>query len=176
MRPSKDTAMLSESARAASAAEARFRINEPNSRPRAVKVIALDPVSETVAKRLAGGNWSNATFMTAFATPLSQGAGFSMQGWLSDLAGQTKDLVAEIDTADLVVMLATPGQDAQAASIIGEACSVKRVMTTALVLSAKSVSDAALSQTLAQLRPWALMLVIASAEEYIADMLTALRA
>jgi hypothetical protein len=29
---------------------------------------------------------------------------------------------------------------------------------------------------LAQLRPWALMLVIASAEEYIEDMLIALRA
>jgi hypothetical protein len=29
---------------------------------------------------------------------------------------------------------------------------------------------------LSQLRPWSLMLVIASAEEYIADMLTALRA
>ncbi len=168
--------MLSESARAASAAEARFRINEPNSRPRAVKVIALDPVSETVAKRLADGNWTNATFMTAFATAPSQDACFSMQGWLSDLAGQTKDLVAEINTADLVVMLATAGQDAQAASIIGEACSVKRVMTTALVLGTMSISDAALSQTLAQLRPWALMLVIASAEEYIADMLTALRA
>ena len=38
------------------------------------------------------------------------------------------------------------------------------------------MSDEALSKTLAQLRPWALMLVIASAEEYIADMLTALRA
>ena len=35
--------MLSESARAASAAEARYRIDAPNSRQRAVKVIALDP-------------------------------------------------------------------------------------------------------------------------------------
>ena len=49
-------------------------------------------------------------------------------------------------------------------------------MTTALVLGGTHVSDDALSKTLASLRPWALMLVIASAEEYIADMLTALRA
>jgi hypothetical protein len=48
-------------------------------------------------------------------------------------------------------------------------------MTTALVLGG-SASDEALSKTLSHLRPWALMLVIASAEEYIADMLTALRA
>jgi hypothetical protein len=49
-------------------------------------------------------------------------------------------------------------------------------MTTALVLSGSSISDEALSKTLSHLRPWALMLVIASAEDYIADMLTALRA
>jgi hypothetical protein len=45
--------MLSESARAASAAEARFRINDPNSRPRAVKMISLDQPSEMIVKRLA---------------------------------------------------------------------------------------------------------------------------
>ena len=94
-----------------------------------------------------------------------------MSGWLGDLAGHTKNLVDEIDSADLVVMVATAGENAEAASIIGEACSLKRVMTTALVVAAPTVSDAALAQSLAQLRPWALMLVVASAEDYIADML-----
>jgi hypothetical protein len=168
--------MLSESARAASAAEARFRINDPNSRPRAIKVIALDRPSETVVKRLAQSPWTNATFLTAFASAPRRGECFYMQGWLSDLAGYTKNLIDEIDDADLVVMVATAGEDAEVASIIGEACSLKRVMTTALVLGTASISDETLSQSLAQLRPWALMLVIASAEEYIADMLAALRA
>jgi hypothetical protein len=49
-------------------------------------------------------------------------------------------------------------------------------MTTGLILAAASASDEALSRTLAQLRPWALMLVIAGSEEYIEDMLAALRA
>jgi hypothetical protein len=49
-------------------------------------------------------------------------------------------------------------------------------MTTALVLGGAHIPDDVLSKTLSQLRPWSLMLVIASAEEYIADMLTALRA
>ena len=170
--------MLSESARMSSAAEARFRIDAPNSRPRAVKVIALDRTSERVVKRLAGAKWANASFFTASAfSGLSRGSErFSMQGWLSDLAGRTKDLIDEVHSADLVVMVASAGEDAQAASLIGEACSLTRVMTTALVLGSPSQSDEALSKTLAQLRPWSLMLVIASAEEYIEDMLTALRA
>jgi hypothetical protein len=73
-------------------------------------------------------------------------------------------------------MVATAGQDAQAAALIGEACSLKRVSTTSLILSGPSVTDDMLSKTLAQLRPWSLMLVIAEGEDYVADMLRALRA
>ena len=54
--------------------------------------------------------------------------------------------------------------------------SVRHVMTTALILGTASSSDEALSKMLAQLRPHAMMLVISSADEYIKDMLTALRA
>ena len=170
--------MLSESARMSSAAEARFRIQAPNSTPRAVKVIALDPPSERVVKRLAAESWNSATFFTAsaFAGAPRGGARFSVDGWLSDLAGRTRDLVNEVATADLVVMVATAGENAQAASLIGEACSLRRVMTTALVLGSASTSDEVLAKSLAHLRPWSLMVVIASAEDYIADMLTALRA
>jgi hypothetical protein len=168
--------MQSESARMSSAAEARYRINAPNSKQRAVKVIALDAPSERIVKELAQRPWNGATFFTAQAFGTTPKQGESFAGWLSDLAGRTKDLIDEVNSADLVVMIAAAGESAQAASIIGEACSVKRVMTTALVLGGNTVSDEALSKTLSHLRPWALMLVIASAEEYIADMLTALRA
>ena len=168
--------MLSESARATRAEESRFRIEAPNSRPRAVKVIALDTPSERVIKELSQRQWNRASFFTASAFGGTPKQGESFSGWLSDLAGRTHNLIEEVSSADLVVMVAAAGESAQAASIIGEACSVKRVMTTALVLGGPAVSDEALSKTLSHLRPWALMLVIASAEEYIADMLTALRA
>jgi hypothetical protein len=167
--------MQSESARAASAAEARFRIDAPNSQARAIKVIALDAASEAVVKTLARNKWAHASFLTMLEAP-PRGEPFSMSGWLGDLAGHTKNLVDEIDSADLVVMIAGAGGNAEAATIIGEACSLKRVMTTALVVAPAGVSDAALARTLAALRPWALMLVVAGAEDYIADMLVALRA
>ena len=170
--------MLSESARMASAAEARFRIDAPNSKPRAVKVIALDRPSEAAIKQLSGPQWSNASFLTAssFAGGTAGKEAFSVSGWLSDLAGRTKNLMDEVSAADLVVMVATAGQDDQAASIIGEACGAKHVMTTALVLGATASNDEALSRTLATLRPHARMLVISGSDDYIADMLTALRA
>jgi len=168
--------MQSESARMSSAAEARYRIDAPNSKPRSVKVIALDHPSERVVKSLSQQTWNNATFFTASAFGDTPRKGESFAGWLSDLAGRTKNLIEEVNNADLVVMVATAGENTPAASIIGEACSLKRVMTTALVLGGTNVPDEVLSKTLTQLRPWSLMLVIASAEEYIADMLTALRA
>jgi tRNA A37 threonylcarbamoyltransferase TsaD len=170
--------MQSESARMSSAAEAKFRINRPNSQPRAVKVIALDAPSERVVKELAGSQWQRASFLTAssFSGAPRQGERFSMGGWLNDLAGRTKDLVDEVNTADLVVVVATAGESAAAAAIIGEACAVKHVMTTALILGGGSTSVETLSKMLAQLRPHVMMLVISSADEYIKDMLTALRA
>jgi hypothetical protein len=139
--------METESARMASAAQAKFRISAPNSKPRAVKVIALDPPAERVVKDLAQGQWHGATFLTAtaFSGAPSKDKPFSMNGWLNDLAGRTKDLVDEVNSADLVVMVATAGENAAAAAIISEACSVKHVMTTALILGSATSSDDTMS-------------------------------
>jgi hypothetical protein len=210
----------SESARMSSAAEARFRIDYPNSQPRVIKVVALDQASERVVKRVAQRTWQRATFFTSIKfdgvpqtradepgsgrvlsarsrassdalpartmelprwplAPLASaagGEGWSMQAWLSDLAGRTKALVEEVAAADLVVMVSSAGTSAQAAAVIGEACAVRKVMTMALIIGSEQRSDEELSKTLAALRPYASMLVIASGDEYIEEMLAALRA
>jgi hypothetical protein len=169
--------MDSESARMSSAAEARFRIDYPNSKPRAVKVIALDEASERVIKRAAERTWQRATFFTSLKFDAPRGGeGWSMEAWLSDLAGRTKALVEEVASADLVVMVSSAGTCAQAAAVIGEACAVRKVMTTALIIGSEQRSDEELSKTLATLRPHASMLVIANGDEYIEEMLAALRA
>lgn len=171
--------MDSESARMSSAAEARFRIDYPNSQPRAVKVIALDSASERVVKRVAQGTWQRATFFTSIkfdGAPPHADEDWSMQAWLGDLAGRTKALVDEVASADLVVMVSSAGTGAQAAAVIGEACAVRKVMTMALIIGSEQRSNEELSQTLAALRPYASMLVIANGDEYIEEMLAALRA
>ena len=170
--------MLSESARMTTAEEARYRIDYPNSKPRAIKVIALDPPSEQVVKRLAQGRWQSASFFASlkFDGAPRGGEGWSMKAWLSDLAGRTKDLIDEVTTADLIVMVASAGTRPGAASVIAEACGVRKVMTTALIIGSEDSSDEDLSKTLASLRPYASMLVIAGNDDYIEEMLVALRA
>ena len=165
----------SESARATSAAESRYRIDAPNSQPRTVKVIALDAAAERVVKRIAQRPWRRASFFTSLTDGAPRGA-WSMQAWLGDVAGRAMDLVAEIAGADLVVMVAAAGGSPPAASVIGEACALNSVMTTALIVDARGQSDAALARTLAALRPFASMLVVADGEDYIEAMLEALRA
>jgi hypothetical protein len=170
--------MQTESARMTTAEEARYRINYPNSSPRAVKVVALDIPSEAVVKRVAQGSWQRATFFTApkFEGAPKSGDRSSMKAWLSDLAGRTKDLIDEVATADLVVMVASAGTKPKAAGVIAEACGVRKVMTTALIIGSEGSSDEELSRTLASLRPHASMLVIAGNDDYIEEMLVALRA
>jgi uncharacterized protein (DUF697 family) len=173
--------MASESARANANAEARFRIDDANWRQRVVKVMALDRRSEPVVRRLAQGRWGGATFFTASAfapaPPSNADVQFSMASWLNDLAGRTKDLVEEVNTADLVALVATVGENLQqVASVVGEACKAKHVTTIAFVLGSTAAQQEALSRTLSQLRPWTLMLVIAANEEAIAETLAALRA
>ena len=94
-----------------------------------------------------------------------------------DTAGDQEiaKLVEEVPAADLVVMVASAGADAHAAAIVGEACSLHRVMTTTLVVRAESATDEALSKTLAQVRPWSLMVVIASDEAYVEEILKSFR-
>ena len=195
--------MLSESARMSSAAEARFRVQARPSTPRATTVIALDAAGEAVVRRLAAAGWKYATFFTAAdggevlssfgeaqngpepvegSNPASGGSTtqdppcIRPRGALSDLAGHSRSLIDEVDTADLVVLVAGPGGHAHPASLIGQACNRRHVTTTGFIVGVASSPEIALSKTLAQVRPWSLMVVIANSDEYIDDMLAALRA
>jgi nucleoside phosphorylase len=84
-------------------------------------------------------------------------------------------LLAEVDEADLVLMLVSAGGNAAAAARIGDACSARRVMTHTVIVRASEVSDEALSQTLAQVRPWSLMVVVINDDDYVDDILRSFR-
>jgi hypothetical protein len=84
-------------------------------------------------------------------------------------------LIEQVPAADLVVMIVTAGNSAKAAATIGAVCSDRRVMTETIVIRAGSVTDEGLSQTLAEVRPWSLMLVVANENDYVEDVLTSFR-
>jgi hypothetical protein len=157
----------SESARMTTAAELRFRVQAPNSIGRATMVIALDAASEPFVGRLAQDSeqWHRATFLKAAGDETS----------LTGFDGRQRRLRDEVNAADQVIMVASAGGQAGAAAAIGRASSDRRVTTTALIVGAADASDAEISKTLAQLRPWSLMVVIANSDDYVTDMMTALR-
>ncbi len=171
--------MASESARATTAREAAFRISYPNSRPRAAKLIALDERSGPAVERLAAANPRRAVLIGATPAPGPQADTAatvgSLKSWLADFSERVSKLVDQIDPTDLVVLVATAGEDIPLASVIGDACRARGVPVTALILAAETASDAALSSSLGKLRPYASMLVVAQGDDYVEDMLAALR-
>jgi len=94
-----------------------------------------------------------------------------------DTAGEHElaQLVSNIADVDLVLMIVSAGNDANAAAIIGEACSARRVMTQTAVVRAAHATEEALSRTLAQVRPWSLMVVVANEDDYVDDILKSFR-
>jgi len=171
--------MLSQSARATTAKEAAFRVEYPNSSPRAVKLVALDEASVPVLVRLMRANPRRAALLPPFpsaeASRDAAGTVGAIKAQLGDFVTRTKGLIAEIDPADLIVLVATAGGDAPLAAVIGEACQARGVPVTALILDTDGVRDDALAASLARLRPYASMLVVARGYDYIEDMLAALR-
>jgi hypothetical protein len=162
--------VLSQSARATTAEEARYRVDYPNSAQRRIKIIALDRPAEAVVRRLARGAWNAARFMTT----VREGA--TGPDWLGNLAGDALNLLGEISAADAVVTVSTAGESGEDIAIIAEVCNARAIMLTALVIDPASLPEAQLLRTVTPLRVHAAMLVVAKGEEYVEAMLTALRA
>jgi hypothetical protein len=170
--------MPSQSARATTAREAAFRVAYPNSSPRTVKLIGLDDTSVSAIGRLVRANPRRNALLPpppCGASPDAAATVGSIKAQLSDFLGRTKALIAEIDPADLIVLVAAAGEEVPLAPVIGEACKARGVPVTALILDRDGVRDSSLATTLARLRPYASMLVVARGEDYIEEMLAALR-
>jgi hypothetical protein len=171
--------MLSESARMTTAHEASYRIQAPNSKPRAAKVIALDKPSAAIVDRLSQMQWNGAEFFAALSFSSDKQPGGpegSLKAWLNDLHGRTMDLVSEVQQSDFVVCITTAGEDARAASVIADACAMFHKSFIGLIMPNEHTSEADVEKSLSYLRPYARMLVVAQGMDYVEVMLQALRA
>lgn len=166
----------SESAIMTGAEQARFRIDRPNSRPRATRIIALDDRSFAALAAVKDRGWNGARFLRYVgarkASPHPRS--LATDATLEDADGSEVGLMQEVSGADAVVMVTATDAVADAAEIIGNACAPRGVAVTALVL--RCGGEGMLGRILTALRPHASMLVVSSGEDYVGEMLAALRA
>lgn len=171
---------LSESARVTTAAESRFRIEYPNSRPRTARIIAFDEQSFELLKGLNSDSRPRTHFLRYVAArPASDSLQMiNMDASLVDVDGREVGLADEISDADVIVMVTSVDAErlAEAAEIIGIASFVRSKTTTGLVLNAAGATGDTLTDALHHMRPYAAMLVVSTGLEYIDEMLAALRA
>ena len=137
-------------ARAATAEEARFRIDRPIGGRNAL-IIALDEQAAGVVDRVAERPWGAALF---FRTP------------------ERGPIVDALPDADVAILIATADADGDAAEAIARAAAERGIMTAGLILGARLEVAGAVSA----LRPYARNLMVTEDEEDVAAVLTALRA
>ena len=166
--------LLHSCAMAATAAEARFRIDVPIAPSRATRIIALDEEAAVVVRSVAGQVWATARFFTWHDAPGSaNGHGLAGDGLpLRSMGGQVVLLGEMLASVDVAVMVAAGDTGAAAAESIGRACTARGIMTAGLVLS----DDVEVSRALAALRPHARVLLVPADEDDLVQLLTALRA
>jgi hypothetical protein len=165
--------LLNSCASAATAAEARFRINAPPQAARATRVVALDEGATAVTRRLAAQRWHRAHFLSYAA---ADGRG-DRDSELADLVLRTDDgsdvrLSDELADADFLMMIATADDGATAASAIGNACTLRGIMTAGLILGEGREVGAAVSA----LRPYARVLLVTDDEQDASEVLSAIGA
>jgi hypothetical protein len=166
--------LLSGCGLAASAAEARFRIDGPSPPARATRVVALDPGAVAVVRRAAERSWQGARFFSY--EPGARDGGGNGDGAPPELVlrapdGSRQRLGEVLDGADMTVMVATAEDGAEAATAIGELCRRLGIMTTGLVLA-----DGRAVSVVSVLRRHVRVLVVSGDEDDVPELLTALRA
>ncbi|MEU6006700.1 3-methyl-2-oxobutanoate hydroxymethyltransferase [Streptomyces sp. NPDC047453] len=154
----------SESTRAASASESRFRIDVPIAPARSARVVALDERAASVARRLAERSWAHARFYTT--GELREG-----EGLLHELDGAAVPLDEVLAGSDVVVVLATEDGGRAAAAAIGRHCRRRGITTAGVILGDGFEADDAV----AALRPYARVLLLSADEGDAFELLTALR-
>ena len=159
-------------ARATTAAEMRYRIDRPIRGRRGARIIGLDTGADAIVERISHQHWGHARFFTLAGPVAVVGDGGSESVMLRDADGAVSNLLAELEDADVVIMVATTESDAAAATIIGAACTVRGIMTAGLVIGDRALVGA----TVVVLRPHARVLMVSGDERDVIDVLTALRA
>lgn len=165
--------LLNSCASAATAAEAAYRIDAaPGTQTaRATRVVALDDGAAAIVRPLPEQPWLGAHFLRYAGTPDDH------DGELADVVlttpeGERVRLSEELADADFVMMIATTDDGAAAAGAIGNACTLRGIMTAGVILGEGDRVAAAVTA----LRPHARVLLVSRDQQDVSGLLTVLGA
>lgn len=156
--------LLNSCARAATAAEAKFRLSYPLALSRAARVIGLDQDATNTVWSVAKRPWQRARF---YGVTSSDAADLE----LKTAEGEFAPLAGELAGVDSVVMAAASGDGAAAAATIGAECKSRGIMTAGVVLT----SDDQAKEALIALRPYAQILIVPADDDDLTELLRAIR-
>ncbi|HEY7175858.1 MAG TPA: hypothetical protein VH442_13160 [Micromonosporaceae bacterium] len=168
--------LLNSCAFAATASEARFRINGAPQPPRSTRVVALDSGAAAVVRDLAQQPWAGTRFLRYEVKAASNADGIGTDGRLADIVLESADgpvrLTDELIDADFMMMIATANDGAYAASAIGSACVLRGIMTAGVIVGDGHGAHAAVNA----LRPHARVLLVTNDRTDIAGIMSAVGA
>ena len=167
--------MLGACARAATADEARYRVQYPNSSMRRSRIFALDAAAAEAMYAVAEDTWDDAHFLTLGAHGEIDPTTAPRDVPLGHPDGSAADLETELQGADVVFLLATDGSSEGAAEIIARECFERNIMCAGLALG-RGKSPEKLDHVVNSMRRFTRVLVVAQDDDYIPAMLTALQA
>lgn len=153
---------------AATARELRFRVQAPNSLPRAASVVALDATAARMVEAIREAPWAGARFLRLAERQPDVSPNDVL---LADPSGAAIRASEEVASRDLIVMVAASPEGAKAAEILARLARARGVMTAGVVVAGERAEE-----VVRTLRPHAAVLVTAADEDYLPAMLSALRA
>jgi hypothetical protein len=155
--------------RAATAAEARYRINAPVLSLRSTRIVALDGQAEAIVRDIASQNGGGPQFYAY--QPVTGRANDDLM--LRSVGGTDTPLSSLLVSAYAVVLLATTGDGAPAATTIGETCFRQGITVAGVVVGGAGDETAA---AVTALRPHARILLTLDDAADVFEVLGALRA
>ena len=156
----------------AAAADTRHRVQYPNSRPRAIKLIGLGAGGGRMADEIAERGLRHVQAIGAGAARNAEASSAEM---LQTLADENGEIGRAIRAADMVFVVAREGDHVALARAVGQMAHERGVLVTGILIQG-SDSGVLPDVTLNALRGACDMLVIVSDADYVAEMLGALGA
>jgi len=158
----------------AAAADTRYRINYPNSRPRALKLVGLGQGGAKIARHVRDFKFQHVEVLDADNRAADAAA--SPSHMFKAIAAEGHRLIGALEKADMIFMVATPSDDLGVAAEIGQLGRQRNILITGVLVVASGAANPESEGALELLRAATDMLVIVSDATYIIEMLTELGA